>query len=190
MLVVDEETSKSVADDLRKRGRNGSSVYRLNLTGYKDVPLLRELHRRLAGTDWMLITGDDAMPGEHAVVIAELKITIATIDGRPQSYAGYPTQDCWKRDVIHRWAHVMEVQPAGSVRRYGRSHQVWKQRRSKPGAASGATKRTKQVSGAQQAVVEASNVNPAEVPVQLLAAPGPVQPELSSGEDPKPFSPK
>lgn len=56
------------------------------------------------------------MPGDHADIIEALQPTIATID--PKMPDGYRTTDQWRRDIIHKWAHKMQQQASGTVRRY------------------------------------------------------------------------
>ena len=45
----------------------------------KDEPLLRALVETVGPVEgWVLVTGDDAMPDDHGIVIAELQISVAT----------------------------------------------------------------------------------------------------------------
>jgi hypothetical protein len=38
----------------------------------------------------------------------------------------YLTDDHWERDIVHRWAHVMEQQERSTVRRYWPgTHVAW-----------------------------------------------------------------
>ena len=72
---------------------------------------------------WVLVTADDRMPADHGELIAELGVTIATIDRRRESICNH---DEWRRDVVQRWVHAMQDQPPNSVRRYGISgHRTW-----------------------------------------------------------------
>lgn len=59
---------------------------------------------------------------EHAELFAELRPTVATIDG-DWEYFNYRnnttyTQEGFRRETVHRWAHAMETQTAGTVIRY------------------------------------------------------------------------
>jgi hypothetical protein len=129
MLVIDEDIDKRVATELKGRGRLAVAVSELQLRGMKDEPLLRALaaHFHLQST-WVLVTGDDAMPDDHGETLAQLSVTLATID--PRRRHGSREME-WRKDVVHRWAHAMVAQEPGSIRRYsvGR-HGVWRPRRS------------------------------------------------------------
>lgn len=77
---------------------------------------------------FILVTGDDVMPAEHREQIGDLGMTVATIGGRiPDD----PSKiEAWKRDSVHRWAHVMANQEAATIRRYNpKGHRLWTQRR-------------------------------------------------------------
>jgi hypothetical protein len=106
-LVIDASLDKRLAFQLDQRGRNARSAEWLGLTHAKDPPLLRAL--RDQHPECVLVTGDDDMPGEHGELIERLGLTIATIDGYVATGWG-PAE--WKREIVHRWAHVMETQPA------------------------------------------------------------------------------
>ena len=77
--------------------------------------------------EWVIVTGDDAMPTEHGEVIHETQATIATVRlERPDGMSEYE----WLTDVIHRQAHVMQQQAPQSVRRYTfDASRVWHPRR-------------------------------------------------------------
>lgn len=128
LLVIDADVDNRVATELKARGRAAIAVSELELHRLKDEPLLRRLVE-VCGTPsrWVLVSGDDAMPDDHGDVLAELRVTLATID--PRRTAGTKEAE-WRKDVIHRWAHAMGLQEHGSIRRYsvGR-HGVWRPRR-------------------------------------------------------------
>jgi hypothetical protein len=128
-LVVDADLNKRIATELKRRGRNAIGVSELQLRHALDPDLLRALAQLLHGERWVLVTGDDNMPAVHADVIAELNATIATIDPRrPADYAD--NEDGWGREIVHRWAHVMEGQPSGASRRYSEGGgRKWSRRR-------------------------------------------------------------
>lgn len=125
LLVIDASLARRLASELRMRGRAASTVADLASQDMLDPPLLRRLTEVLAGEDWTLVTADDAMPAEHADEIAELGLTIATV--RTQWQPSGIDQENAKREVVHRWAHVMAKQPAGSIRRYSATRwSVWR----------------------------------------------------------------
>lgn len=129
LLVVDANLPKSLAGSIRKRGRDAVSVADLGLSkDVKDPELLRGLAALYDGErEWTLVTGDDAMPAEHGPVIIETHATVATI------FPEYPedvTEHAWNVDVVHRWAHAMQEQNTGTVRRYNLAASVpWRPRR-------------------------------------------------------------
>ena len=128
-LVIDADIDNRVATELKYRGRVAVAMSELLLHRMKDEPLLRALvDRRGDPSGWVLVTGDDAMPDDHGDVLAELQVTLATID--PRRPVGTKEAE-WRRDVIHRWAHAMSAQESGSIRRYSlHRHGLWRARRS------------------------------------------------------------
>lgn len=114
LLVVDEDLSKRIATELRRRGKNARSSASLGLKGLKDPPLLVALHSR--HPECVLITGDDAMPATHAEDLATYRITLAIIG--PVNPKSQLAESEWEHEVAQRWAHLMESQPSGSIRRY------------------------------------------------------------------------
>jgi hypothetical protein len=126
LLIIDEGLDARLASQLEQRGRLAKSAALLGLTGLKDEPLLQAV-ARLVEPDPVLVTNDDDMPGEHERLIARLGLTIATVDGRRKP--GWPAET-WKKETIHRWAHVVQNQHAGTQRRYSPSrHATWTVRR-------------------------------------------------------------
>jgi hypothetical protein len=127
LLVIDESLDKRLASQLEQRGRKAKSTDWLGLVGFKDEPLLRALAQLPENDALILVTGDDAMPGEHSGLLAALGLTVATVDGRRLPDWG-PEE--WKKEIVHRWAHVMNEQQAGTMRRYGlMRHGPWRPRR-------------------------------------------------------------
>lgn len=128
LLVIDADIDNRVATELKARGRAAVAASELSLHRERDGPLLRGLAERFGDTaSWVLVTGDDAMPDDHNEVLVELGVTVATID--PRRPAGTRESE-WRRDVVHRWAHAMGIQAAGSIRRYSTlRHGAWKPRR-------------------------------------------------------------
>lgn len=124
VLVIDESLNKRLANELRGRGRSAHSVGDLGLRSALDPELIRELVRRLA--DPVLVTADDHMPADHADVIAQSGLTIATIEPLP----GDRVDDSYEREVVHRYAHRMHEQESGTVMRYRLARPLrWRERR-------------------------------------------------------------
>lgn len=128
-LVVDADIDKRVATELKCRGRYAVATSELELHREKDEPLLRALVKQLGSPDnWVLVSGDDAMPDDHAAVLAELGVTLATVDPRRPDEI---EEAAWRRDIVHRWAHAMQIQEPGTIRRYSAGrHSLWRPRRS------------------------------------------------------------
>ena len=130
LLVIDASLSPEVAIRLRERGRASIPVKDHGLGRRLDPSLLTELAGIHADEPWVLVTGDDKMPDEHADLIAELSVTVATVDG---ALLGRDDSEQMKREVVQRWAHKMAEQDHGSVVRYGLSTgRRWVKRRRKP----------------------------------------------------------
>jgi hypothetical protein len=128
-IVIDASLNKRIATELKRRGRDAIALSELELRHAKDPELLHALAEHFGNRLWVLVTADDNLPAAHADVVAEVSATIATID--PKRSAIYAEdEDAWGREVVHRWAHVMERQPRGSVRRYSeRGGRKWSPRR-------------------------------------------------------------
>lgn len=127
VLIIDEDLPRRLATELDKRGRSASTVASLGFAGATDPALLTDLTQLGPVLEWVLVTGDDAMPWEHSDVIASTGATIATIDPRRPDRV---TQDAWRRDIVHRWGHAMQLQEAGAVRRYSiASNRLWAPRK-------------------------------------------------------------
>lgn len=126
LLVVDASLTPKLATRLKERGREAVSANELGWKDYLDPDLLRAVFGRYPNA--VLVTGDDKMPQEHPVVIAEVKATIATIEPwdrvarTPHRVTpdGLSDEEIWKREVVQRWAHKMATQDSESVRRYSR----------------------------------------------------------------------
>ena len=128
-LVVDADVDNRVATELKARGRDAIALSELELHRLKDEPLLRALVDTLGDpSTWVLVTGDDSMPDDHADALRALSVALATIDPRRPDLT---TEAAWRRDVIHRWAYAMQGQSPGSLRRYSLTrHGEWRPRRS------------------------------------------------------------
>lgn len=127
LLVIDASLDKRIATELNAREREAIALSEMGLHDAKDPELLPDLASQFAERRWVLVTADDAMPVDHADLIAEIGATIATIDpSRPAEFG----VAAWGRDVVHRWAHVMQAQATGTTRRYAEnSHRAWRQRK-------------------------------------------------------------
>ena len=128
-LIIDADIDNRVATELKCRGRNAVATSELGLHREKDEPLLRALVERFRSNErWVLVSGDDAMPDDHGDVLAELGVTLATIDPRRPDES---EEAAWRRDVVHRWVHAMQIQEPGTIRRYSATrHGSWRPRRS------------------------------------------------------------
>ena len=99
-LVVDADVDNRVATELKARGRDATALSELELHRLKDEPLLRALVDTLGDpSTWILVSGDDSMPDDHAVVLSALRVTLATVDPRRPDLVN---EASWRRDVIHR----------------------------------------------------------------------------------------
>lgn len=124
LLIVDADLPRRLATYLECRGRKARSTASLGLgEGTIDPDLLTRLASRVDLGEWVLVTGDDSMPAEHSDLFDRLRPTVATIDPRrPEGLL----EIYWRFDVVHRWAHRMQEQPPGMVRRYSlRGSAVW-----------------------------------------------------------------
>jgi hypothetical protein len=127
LLFLDEDMPKRLARELCVRGRKAITIYSTDLKGNEDPDLIPKLVPRF-GPDVVFVTADDDMPEQHGKLLAEAGMAVACIDGRYAQH-GYSDQeqDAWKREVVHRWAHVMQDQAPGTIRRYSlKQHRVWR----------------------------------------------------------------
>lgn len=113
LLVIDEEMNKRLATELNRRGKSARGLLSLLPRGMKDPELLERLAEK--EPDCVLITGDDAMPIDHPEAVDKTTIAIAIVHPEPET--GF-TPDQWDAEIVHRWAHRIEHQTAGTVRRY------------------------------------------------------------------------
>jgi PHD/YefM family antitoxin component YafN of YafNO toxin-antitoxin module len=127
LLVVDASLNKRLATELNRRGRLAISASELELRHAEDPELLAALQRD--HPDCVLITADDDMPFRHRQVIEELRPTIATVE----PVRGGFHEDARRCEIVHRWAHAMELQQSETIRRYTPSgHRLWTARRRRP----------------------------------------------------------
>lgn len=122
VLILDENMPKRLRTELNNRNRQTYRTLELGAGG-TDPQVIKHLTTHL-NYDWILVTADDAMPREHRPLLASYGVTVATIAVTPA-----PTYsiDQWRRDVVHRWAHVMQAQSSGSIKRYWfHRHTAWR----------------------------------------------------------------
>jgi hypothetical protein len=129
-LIIDEGLDKRIALQLRGRGRSASSLEELDLLGIKDQPLLKTIAADHRGS--VLVTNDDNLPADHRETLKVTRVTVAIVEPQKPSHL---KEKEWQYEVIHRWAHQMSEQRAGSVRRYGERSVIWKDRRGRKRAA-------------------------------------------------------
>lgn len=113
-IVLDENLPWSIASELRGRGYAATSNYALNASGTKDPEWLQIVGNLTPRS--ILVTFDNAMPIEHGARLRSLGITLAVIAARSRP-AGRTLEQYW-REVIHRHAHLIASQEAGSWCRY------------------------------------------------------------------------
>jgi hypothetical protein len=115
LLFLDEDLDKRLARELRLRGRHAETIYKTDLCGTDDTPLVAKLDE-LYGADVVLVTGNDGMPTENGDGFRVERVALATIDTEHPD--GYHLNE-WRRENVHRWAHAMQTQAPGTMVRYG-----------------------------------------------------------------------
>ena len=106
-LVLDDSLDHRLVPELAARGRPATSVAELDLRGAGDAELLDTLGRALAA--WVLVTADDAR-GARPPRRAARHSTARWRSSRPTTISSRS-----RREVVHRWAHAMQAQDAGSA---------------------------------------------------------------------------
>lgn len=115
-LVLDASLNRRIATELKGRGRQATSAAELGLARAGDPELLRGLARRMGDEPWVLVTADDFLPAEQAGLVADLGVTIATVQAQGRGRG--VDEERFARETCHRWAHSMAGQSEGAVRRY------------------------------------------------------------------------
>lgn len=109
--------------ELRQRGfPDATSNMDLGLLGLKDGQLIKQLATE--HEPCVLIAWDNKLPESHKQELEHFNLTVAVIDKRKGRDGKTPyerlglTEEEYYRAVIHRHAHQMAKQPAGSIYRY------------------------------------------------------------------------
>jgi hypothetical protein len=119
-IVLDEDINWKLMHELRGRGRaDATAVKAEGLDGRKDAALFKILRRDYE--PYVLVTYDNKMPAVHAAEMAHHETTVAVVSEAAFRRKGGDDPAPYIRDVIHRWLHRIEAQPAGSRRRYSPS---------------------------------------------------------------------
>ncbi len=114
LFVIDENLPKRLATELKGRGFQARTMAQLNLKGINDSIIIERLSLGI-DEDWVLLTGDDKLPLVHAEAVKRFTPTIATVDPRRPPHLDH---DQHRKNVAHRWAHVIVVQEPSTIRRY------------------------------------------------------------------------
>jgi hypothetical protein len=106
-----------IAEELAARGyRDATSPHQMGDADIKDPPLLKLIHDKYEPA--VLVTFDNRLPLQHAALVARYGTTLAVIDKAAQP-DDLTREEYW-REVIHRHAHRMAHQEAGSQFKYSR----------------------------------------------------------------------
>jgi hypothetical protein len=116
-LILDADLPRSLRQELFDRHYEVENLKRLDADNLLDPAMLEFLANRRPASEFVLVTSDDRMPRVHGGVVKKLGVSIATIDGRHHAHP-HPTQDHWRRDTVHRWAHSMATQQGDEIIRY------------------------------------------------------------------------
>jgi hypothetical protein len=140
VLVIDENLNPRIARELRNRGRHARPIEDIGLKGAGDAEIIERVFNLFDGA--VLVTGDDSMPSDHAAVLQRMNGTVATVapwslaEGHVSHWDGrrHRNEDEWDQEIVHRWAHLMQLQRPGTIRRYRPdTHGRWTARRRRPG---------------------------------------------------------
>jgi hypothetical protein len=136
VLVIDSDLNLRLAKELRNRGRRSRAVEELGLKGSLDPVVIQKVF--VLYDDPVLVTGDDDMPAEHATELASVSATVAVVHpwNEEKAHIGkwegqdHRREDEWEAEIVHRWAHVIQLQRTGTIRRYSvNSYGDWKPKR-------------------------------------------------------------
>lgn len=117
-LVLDEDITYKLSYELTKRGKHATAVHLAGFDGKKDGALFKAL---VEFEPFVLVTWDNKMPFVHARELEHHRTTLAVVSRSAyyQAQHLYGDEVTFIRDVVHRWAHVIETQIPNTVRRYG-----------------------------------------------------------------------
>lgn len=115
-LVLDEDINWKIALELAARGYAVTSSEQMGLAGrrVKDPVWLYILSRQ--PEPCILISFDNKMPTRHRDDLKRRKSTVAYIDSKAPR--GGLSREQYTREAIHRWAHRIAQQPAGTLYKY------------------------------------------------------------------------
>lgn len=112
-----------MAKELAARGyRTATSSKQLRKDKWKDPGWLTWLHSAfsdMGSIPYVLVTYDNNMPDQHAQLLATYETTVAIVDSKYfKRYVTDLDQVEYWREVVHRHAHRMFVQPPGTILKY------------------------------------------------------------------------
>ncbi|HEY4279709.1 MAG TPA: hypothetical protein VGM91_15900 [Conexibacter sp.] len=116
-LILDEDITHKLARELENRGKTAGAVLHQRIDGRKDGALFKAL-RDLE--PYVLVTWDNKMPFVHTHELEHHGTTLAVVN-RAAFYKvqhEYANEVVFIREVVHRWAHVIQIQTPNTVRSY------------------------------------------------------------------------
>lgn len=133
LLIVDECLPNRLATELARRGYPTLRPGELGFKGKIDTIALTIIERDVH-EPYTLVTADDIMPWEHGEQLRAMAATVATVEGEWESMCKRRDiklgLDAFRRESVHRWAHLIASQTDATVVRYSPwSHSPWKVRR-------------------------------------------------------------
>jgi hypothetical protein len=116
-LVLDEDINWKLSRELQKRGMAATSHYKLDLLSKDDSLIIKTLAE--SHEPCVLVAWDNKLHLNHAAALLHFGLTLAVID----KYAdrGDLTEEQYRREVIHRFAHRMAAQEQGDAFKYSRT---------------------------------------------------------------------
>jgi hypothetical protein len=115
-VVLDEDIPYRLAYQLRSRGRRDATALHLEgIDEQQDGAVVKAL---TAYEPFVLVTWDNKMPLVHRTELDHHGTTLAVVNEAVFKRRGGGNAEHYIRDVVHRWLHRIEVQPAASRRFY------------------------------------------------------------------------
>ena len=106
--------------ELQRRGRtDATAVYCEKIDGKKDGALFKALAAKFEPC--VLVTFDNKMRNVHKTELAHHETTLAVVSEAAFRASDVEDAETFIRDVVHRWLHRIERQPAATARRYSRT---------------------------------------------------------------------